>query len=304
MVARFRAAMDEGRHTVDPVLSNFKSKFAVDWMPFLNRKWTDSADTAVPKAELKRIGSKITTIPDSFKLHPLVEKVIADRRAMAAGELPLDWGMGEHLAFATLLSSGYGVRLSGQDSGRGTFTHRHAVLHDQNREKWDKGNVHSAGERRRQPGAVHGDRLGAVGGGGARLRVRLRDRRAEHAGDLGGAVRRLRQWRAGGDRPVHLVGRDEVGPRVGPHADAAARLRGPGPRALVGASRAFPAAVRRAQHAGLPADHAGADLPPAAQADDPAVPQAARDPDAEVVAAQQGGGVARSTNWRAARSRR
>jgi len=139
MVRRFRAAMDEGKHSVDPVLSNFKSKFAVDWMPFLNRKWTDTADTAVPKAELKRIGARLTTIPSNFKLHPLVEKVVADRRAMAAGDLPLDWGMGEHLAFATLLSSGYGVRLSGQDSGRGTFTHRHSVLHDQNREKWDRG---------------------------------------------------------------------------------------------------------------------------------------------------------------------
>jgi 2-oxoglutarate dehydrogenase E1 component len=68
-----------------------------------------------------------------------VEKVLADRRAMIAGDLMLDWGMGEHLAFASLLASGYGVRLSGQDSGRGTFTHRHAVLHDQNREKWDSG---------------------------------------------------------------------------------------------------------------------------------------------------------------------
>ena len=139
MVKRFRAAMDEGRHSIDPVLSNFKSKYAVDWMPFLNRKWTDNADTVVPKAELKRIGQKLTTIPVTLKVHPLVEKVIADRRAMAAGDLPLDWGMGEHLAFATLVSSGFGVRLSGQDSGRGTFTHRHAVLHDQNREKWDDG---------------------------------------------------------------------------------------------------------------------------------------------------------------------
>jgi 2-oxoglutarate dehydrogenase E1 component len=139
LVRRFRAAMDEGRHTADPVLSNFKGKFAVDWMPFLNRKWTDAADTAVPKAELRRIAERITTVPGSVKIHPLVEKVIADRRAMAAGDLPLDWGMGEHLAFATLLSSGFGVRLSGQDSGRGTFTHRHAVLHDQNREKWDSG---------------------------------------------------------------------------------------------------------------------------------------------------------------------
>jgi len=139
LVKAFRAAMDAGRHTSDPVISNFKSKLAVDWMPFLNRKWTDSADTSVPIAELKRIAERITTMPDSLKLHPLVQKVVADRRTMGRGEAMLDWGMGEHLGFATLLAAGYAVRLSGQDSGRGTFTHRHAVLHDQNRERWDSG---------------------------------------------------------------------------------------------------------------------------------------------------------------------
>jgi 2-oxoglutarate dehydrogenase E1 component len=139
MVAGYRKAMDEGKHTIDPVITNFKSKFAVDWLPFLNRKWTDSADTAVPIGELRRLGERITTVPPEFKLHPLVERVINDRRAMVDGDVPLDWGMGEHLAFATLVASGFGVRLSGQDSGRGTFTHRHAVLHDQNREKWDQG---------------------------------------------------------------------------------------------------------------------------------------------------------------------
>ncbi len=139
MVKAFRAAMDAGRHTSDPVISNFKSKLAVDWMPFLNRKWTDAADTAVPIAELKRVAERITTMPESLKLHPLVQKVVADRRAMGKGEAMLDWGMGEHLGFATLLAAGYAVRLSGQDSGRGTFTHRHAVLHDQNRERWDSG---------------------------------------------------------------------------------------------------------------------------------------------------------------------
>ena len=138
-VADFRAAMDAGRLTVDPVLSNFKSKYAVDWLPFLNRKWTDTADTAVPIAELKRIGARMTTLPDGFKPHPLVEKVIADRARMARGEQSLDWGMGEHLAYATLLASGFGVRITGQDSGRGTFTHRHAVLHAQDRERWDAG---------------------------------------------------------------------------------------------------------------------------------------------------------------------
>ncbi|WP_420225708.1 2-oxoglutarate dehydrogenase E1 component [Pigmentiphaga litoralis] len=138
-VKNFRAAMDEGRHTVDPVLTNYKNKYAVDWSPFLNKKWTDVGDTAMPLAELKRLGERITTVPDDFKVHPIVEKVLNDRRAMARGELNLDWGMGEHLAFASLVSSGYPVRLTGQDSGRGTFTHRHAVLHDQKRERWDAG---------------------------------------------------------------------------------------------------------------------------------------------------------------------
>ena len=108
-------------------------------MPFLNRKWTDAAETAVPLAELKRLAARITAVPDNFKVHPLVEKVLADRAAMGNGDLKLDWGMGEHLAFASLVASGYAIRLTGQDAGRGTFMHRHAVLHDQNRERWDAG---------------------------------------------------------------------------------------------------------------------------------------------------------------------
>jgi 2-oxoglutarate dehydrogenase E1 component len=138
-IKAFRKAMDEGHHTIDPVLSNYKSKYAVDWVPFLNRKWTDAADTAVPLAELKRLAERVTTVPENFKVHPLVERVINDRRAMGRGDAPLDWGMGEHLAFASLVASGYAVRLTGQDSGRGTFTHRHSVLHDQNRERWNDG---------------------------------------------------------------------------------------------------------------------------------------------------------------------
>ncbi|NMM28811.1 MAG: 2-oxoglutarate dehydrogenase E1 component [Glaciimonas sp.] len=139
MVLAFRDAMDTGRLTVDPVLTNFKNKYSVDWMPFLNRKWTDAADTAVPLAELKRISERITVIPEGFKAHSLVEKVLNDRAAMGRGEINLDWGMGEHLAYASLVSSGYAIRLTGQDVGRGTFVHRHAVLHDQKRERWDAG---------------------------------------------------------------------------------------------------------------------------------------------------------------------
>ncbi len=139
MVKSYRAALDAGRHTVDPVLTNFKSKFAVDWAPFLGKKWTDASDTAIPMTEWKRLAEKITTIPSTVTPHQLVKKVYDDRAAMGRGDVNVDWGMGEHMAFASLVASGYPVRLSGEDCGRGTFTHRHAVIHDQSREKWDTG---------------------------------------------------------------------------------------------------------------------------------------------------------------------
>ena len=139
MVKAYRSAMDAGKHSIDPVISNFKGKYAVDWSPFLNKKWTDSADTAIPLAEWKRLAERITKVPEGFKPHNLVENVLNNRAAMGRGEVNVDWGMGEHMAFASLVASGYPIRLSGEDSGRGTFTHRHAVIHDQNREKWDTG---------------------------------------------------------------------------------------------------------------------------------------------------------------------
>ena len=139
MVKDYRQLMEDGQKTVEPVLTDYRSKHAIDWSPFLGAKWTDAADTAVPLAELKRIGERITTVPEGFTVHPLVKKLLADRANMAKGEQNLDWGMGEHMAYATLVASGYAVRLTGQDAGRGTFTHRHAVLHDQNRERWNDG---------------------------------------------------------------------------------------------------------------------------------------------------------------------
>ena len=139
MVKAMRAALDAGKNTFNPVITNFKNKFAVDWLPYLGKKWTDAGDTSIPMAEWKRLAERITTIPDSVAPHQLVKKVYADRAAMGRGEIPVDWGMGEHMAFASLVASGYPVRLSGEDCGRGTFTHRHAVIHDQNREKFDEG---------------------------------------------------------------------------------------------------------------------------------------------------------------------
>ncbi|MEO5699588.1 MAG: 2-oxoglutarate dehydrogenase E1 component [Casimicrobiaceae bacterium] len=139
MVAAYRVAMDKGLHTNKTVLSNYKAPFSVDWSPFKDRDWTEAYDSTVPLEVLQNLGRKITETPPGFKLHSRVEKVIADRLAMAEGKQPIDWGMGENLAYAALLNDGYGVRLSGEDIGRGTFSHRHAVLHDQNREKWDAG---------------------------------------------------------------------------------------------------------------------------------------------------------------------
>jgi 2-oxoglutarate dehydrogenase E1 component len=139
MIASYRRDLDAGVSVTRTVLTNFRKAFATDWSPFRKGKWDDPADTSVPLADLQRLSGVLTAVPANFKLHSRVEKIIADRRQMGEGRLPLDWGMAENLAYATLLENGFAVRISGQDSGRGTFFHRHAVLHDQNREKWDAG---------------------------------------------------------------------------------------------------------------------------------------------------------------------
>jgi len=131
---QFRQNLEEGRYSTNPILLN-KTIFTAE--PAAGRN--EASETGIPLGELKRLSQTITRIPDGFKLHPLVEKVVNDRATMGRGELPLDWGMGEHLAFASLVAGGYPIRITGQDSGRATFSHRHAVLHDQNREKWDSG---------------------------------------------------------------------------------------------------------------------------------------------------------------------
>ncbi len=140
MIRDFRAALDRGELLSNPGITNFQSQFAVSWRPFRGQKYTDEADTRVPIAELKRLAERLTTIPESYVLHSRVQKIVEDRRGMGQGRLALDWGMGENLAYASLLVAGYGVRVSGEDCGRGTFFHRHAVFHDQDRERWDAGN--------------------------------------------------------------------------------------------------------------------------------------------------------------------
>ena len=141
MIKDYRAALDAGKHLNDPVITDYKSTAAIDWSPFVGVPYTELCDTAVPAAELQRLGQRLTSFPADFTLHARVQKVVEDRRLMAEGKLPVDWGMAENLAYATLLAGGYGIRISGEDVGRGTFFHRHAAFHDQNRERWDEGTI-------------------------------------------------------------------------------------------------------------------------------------------------------------------
>jgi 2-oxoglutarate dehydrogenase E1 component len=139
LVTSVRAALDAGKGTNPKILYGLKSALQIDWAPYIGVDWRQPAETALPLAKLKELARRLTDIPANFKLHPSVERLLAGRREMGEGKQPLDWGMAENLAYASLVDEGHPVRMSGQDAGRGTFAHRHAVLHDQNREKWDAG---------------------------------------------------------------------------------------------------------------------------------------------------------------------
>ena len=108
-----------------------KRDHPVDWARFVGGKLSTPTDTGVPKKKLQELANKLLTLPDDLTLQARVAKIYDDRRKMAAGEQAADWGFAENLAYATLIDGGYDLRMVGQDSGRGTFFHRHAVLHDQ-----------------------------------------------------------------------------------------------------------------------------------------------------------------------------
>ncbi len=127
----YRNQLDAGEVTAD-VVEVPPDALAVDWRPFLEADLHDEVDTRVARKTLDKLAAQINAVPDSVSLHPRVAKIYDDRRKMVSGEHPADWGFGENLAYATLVSEGYRLRLVGQDCGRGTFFHRHAILHDQN----------------------------------------------------------------------------------------------------------------------------------------------------------------------------
>jgi 2-oxoglutarate dehydrogenase E1 component len=126
----YREGLDKGQNIVRNTLGLVGNKHTVNWSGYKQGGWNTPADTAVPAESLRGLSERLQKLPEGFTLHPRVAKIMDDRRKMAAGEMPMDWGFAETMAYATLVNEGFSVRLSGQDARRGTFFHRHATLHD------------------------------------------------------------------------------------------------------------------------------------------------------------------------------
>ncbi len=131
MVAQYRDQLDRGQIVAGQVIDPNKALNMLDWTPYMGNDWREEAQTGVSHETLVSLAEKLAQSPDDFVVHKRVASILRDRVSMAEGEKPMDWGCGELLAYATLLDQQYKVRLSGQDVGRGTFSHRHATLHDQ-----------------------------------------------------------------------------------------------------------------------------------------------------------------------------
>lgn len=135
MMAEYRAALMAGERVVPEFVKVEQGDHTVDWSPYFNIHWRNKVNTGFNAKRLDFLAERLLDVPDNFKLHARAKSIMQNRAKMKAGELALDWGMAENLAYATLLDQNFSVRLSGQDSGRGTFFHRHATLHNtENRE--------------------------------------------------------------------------------------------------------------------------------------------------------------------------
>jgi 2-oxoglutarate dehydrogenase E1 component len=131
MMDQYREHLDRGDQVADVTTEPRTNEYAANWHNFSHVAEPCSVDTKVAKGKIRDLAAQLTSLPEDFKLHPRVERIIEDRKLMAGGELDMDWGFAETMAYATLVDEGTNLRLVGQDSGRGTFFHRHAVLHNQ-----------------------------------------------------------------------------------------------------------------------------------------------------------------------------
>jgi 2-oxoglutarate dehydrogenase E1 component len=133
----YRDSLDRGEPVPKASLGMIGNEYTVDWRPYLDATWNEPVDTTLSPAKVAALGKKITDLPAAYVLHGRVQRVVDDRRKMAAGKMDMDWGFAETMAYAGLIDAGYDCRVTGQDSGRGTFFHRHAVLHNQiNRQEY------------------------------------------------------------------------------------------------------------------------------------------------------------------------
>lgn len=130
MLEDYRKILEQGINVAPRIIGNQHS-FKVNWKVFLGTVWDQPVETGVSLPRLQDLATGVNQIPEEFKLHSRVSNIWADRHKMATGTLPVDWGFAEILAYATLLDEDYSVRLTGQDSSRGTFFHRHAMIHNQ-----------------------------------------------------------------------------------------------------------------------------------------------------------------------------
>jgi 2-oxoglutarate dehydrogenase E1 component len=135
LLEQYRDGLDKGRPQARAALGMIGNKYTVDWSRHAQADWTERVRTGVEKARLESLGKRLSELPADLTLHPRVANIMGNRTKMLAGETPLDWGYAETLAYASLVEEGFSVRLCGQDSGRGTFFHRHAVLHDQDSDR-------------------------------------------------------------------------------------------------------------------------------------------------------------------------
>jgi 2-oxoglutarate dehydrogenase E1 component len=131
MIDQYRDGLDAGKPQARAALGLIGNKYTVDWSEYLGADWSEPVKTSVDMGRLRALGKAITSYPSDWVLHPRVLALMQARERMVSGDLALDWGAAETLAYASIVQEGYPVRLTGQDSGRGTFFHRHAVLHDQ-----------------------------------------------------------------------------------------------------------------------------------------------------------------------------
>ena len=132
LVGLYRFALDTGDRMALSLVHEPDASLFVDWRPYLGQPPDAPADTRVPLPRLRELAERANAVPEGFPLHRQVRKVLDDRRQMTRGEMPVNWGHAETLAYATLLDEGFDVRLTGQDVGVGTFSHRHASLYSQN----------------------------------------------------------------------------------------------------------------------------------------------------------------------------